>query len=79
MTEHGLDISPANLEAKLKLVPLIGQAAVIGDERPFVSALVVLEKAGHIGQVEAPKIFFPAIDTFLKGSFPAAAKTIKHP
>jgi proline iminopeptidase len=41
--------------------------------------LLVIEKAGHIGQVEAPEIFFPAIDTFLKGSFPAAAKTIKHP
>jgi pimeloyl-ACP methyl ester carboxylesterase len=41
--------------------------------------LLVIEKAGHIGQVEAPEIFFPAIDTFLQGSFPAAAKTIKHP
>ena len=41
--------------------------------------LLVIEKAGHIGQVEAPEIFFPAIDTFLKGGFPAAAKTIKHP
>jgi len=41
--------------------------------------LLVIEKAGHISQVEAPEIFFPAIDTFLKGSFPAAAKTIKHP
>ncbi len=40
--------------------------------------LLVIEKAGHIGQVEAPEIFFPAIETFLKGSFPAAAKTIKH-
>jgi len=39
----------------------------------------LLEKAGHISQVEAPEIFFPAIDTFLKGSFPAAGKTIKHP
>ena len=43
ITAGGKNISPANLEAKLKLVPLIGQAAVIGDQRPFVSALVVLE------------------------------------
>jgi long-chain acyl-CoA synthetase len=43
ITAGGKNISPANLEAKLKLVPLIGQAAVIGDARPFVSALVVLE------------------------------------
>jgi long-chain acyl-CoA synthetase len=43
ITAGGKNISPANLEAKLKLVPLIGQAAVVGDARPFVSALVVLE------------------------------------
>jgi long-chain acyl-CoA synthetase len=43
ITAGGKNVSPANLEAKLKLVPLIGQAAVIGDARPFVSALVVLE------------------------------------
>ncbi|MEO5837959.1 MAG: AMP-dependent synthetase/ligase [Acidimicrobiales bacterium] len=43
ITAGGKNISPANLEARLKLVPLIGQAAVIGDSRPFVSALVVLE------------------------------------
>jgi long-chain acyl-CoA synthetase len=43
ITAGGKNISPANLEAKLKLVPLIGQAAVIGDARPFVSALVVLD------------------------------------
>ncbi|HUP76746.1 MAG TPA: AMP-dependent synthetase/ligase [Acidimicrobiales bacterium] len=43
ITASGKNISPANLEAKLKLVPLIGQAAVVGDARPFMSALVVLE------------------------------------
>jgi long-chain acyl-CoA synthetase len=43
ITAGGKNISPANLEASLKLVPLVGQAAVIGDERPFVSALLVLE------------------------------------
>jgi long-chain acyl-CoA synthetase len=43
ITAGGKNISPSNLEASLKLVPLVGQAAVIGDERPFVSALLVLE------------------------------------
>ena len=32
-----------NLEAKLKMIPLVGQACAIGDNRPFVSALVVLD------------------------------------
>ena len=43
ITAGGKNISPANLEAALKSSPLIGQAAVIGDARPYVSALVVLD------------------------------------
>lgn len=39
--------------------------------------LFVIEKAGHMSQTEAPDIFFPAIDTFLKDSFPAEAKKIE--
>jgi long-chain acyl-CoA synthetase len=30
-------------EAALKMMPLVGQAIAIGDQRPFVSALVVLD------------------------------------
>ena len=43
ITAGGKNISPANLEALLKQHPLIGQAAVIGDRRPYVSALIVLD------------------------------------
>ena len=43
ITAGGKNISPANLEGALKMIPLVGQAAVIGDRRPFVSALVVLD------------------------------------
>jgi long-chain acyl-CoA synthetase len=40
----GKNMSPANIEATLKTSsPLIGQAAVIGDRRPFNSALIVLD------------------------------------
>jgi long-chain acyl-CoA synthetase len=49
ITAGGKNVSPANLEAKLKLVPLIGQAMAIGDNRPFVSALLVLDpEAAHV-------------------------------
>ena len=44
ITAGGKNISPANLEALLKQHPLVGQAAVIGDRRPFVSALIVLDQ-----------------------------------
>jgi long-chain acyl-CoA synthetase len=43
VTAGGKNISPANLEAALKMIPLVGQACAIGDHRPFVSALVVLD------------------------------------
>ncbi len=43
ITAGGKNLSPANLEANLKLIPLVGQACAIGDNRPFVSALVVLD------------------------------------
>jgi long-chain acyl-CoA synthetase len=43
ITAGGKNVSPANLEAALKSFPLIGQACVIGDGRPFVSALLVLD------------------------------------
>ncbi len=40
----GKNMSPANIEATLKTAsPLIGQAAVIGDARPFNTALIVLD------------------------------------
>jgi long-chain acyl-CoA synthetase len=43
ITAGGKNISPANLEAALKMIPLVAQAAAIGDNRPFVSALVALD------------------------------------
>jgi len=43
ITAGGKNISPANLEAALKTIPAIGQACAVGDQRPFVSALVVLD------------------------------------
>jgi long-chain acyl-CoA synthetase len=43
ITSGGKNISPANLEAALKTIPLIGQAAAIGDGRKFCSAILVLD------------------------------------
>lgn len=64
ITAGGKNISPANLEAALKTVPLIGQAAVIGDNRPFVSALVVID--GEVAPVWAARngIEFPNLEAF---------------
>jgi long-chain acyl-CoA synthetase len=43
ITAGGKNISPANIESMLKFHPLIGQACVIGDNRPYLTALLVLD------------------------------------
>jgi long-chain acyl-CoA synthetase len=43
ITAGGKNISPANLEALLKSLPLVGQACVIGDGRRYLVALLVLD------------------------------------
>ena len=40
--------------------------------------LLLIEKAGHLSHVERPDVFFPAVEMFLKGSFPAEAKKIER-
>src|SRR5712692_7702218 len=43
VTAGGKNIAPQNLENALKKSPLVSQALVIGDRRPYVAALVTLE------------------------------------
>ena len=43
ITSGGKNISPANLEAALKMIPIVGQACAIGDQRKYCSALLVLD------------------------------------
>jgi long-chain acyl-CoA synthetase len=58
ITAGGKNVSPANLEAALKMIPLVGQACAIGDQRPFVSALVVLDPDVAPGWAEREGIEF---------------------
>jgi proline iminopeptidase len=41
--------------------------------------LLLIEKSGHLSHIETPEIFFPAVESFLKGSFPAEAKKVARP
>lgn len=43
VTAGGKNVAPAALEDPLRANPLVGQAIVIGDQRPFVSALISLD------------------------------------
>jgi long-chain acyl-CoA synthetase len=42
ITSGGKNISPSNIESMLKSNPLISQVVVIGDKRPFLTALFTL-------------------------------------
>ncbi len=46
VTAGGKNVAPAPLEEKLREHPLVGQAVVVGDGRPFVAALVSLDPEG---------------------------------
>jgi long-chain acyl-CoA synthetase len=43
VTSGGKNVAPQNLENALKTSPLVSQALVVGDRRPFVAALITLE------------------------------------
>ena len=56
----GKNMSPANIEARIKTSsPLIGQACVIGDARPYNVALLVLDPDGALAFCKARNIDQP--------------------
>jgi long-chain acyl-CoA synthetase len=61
ITAGGKNLSPANLEASLKMIPLVGQACAIGDNRPFVGALVVLDPEVAAGWARSEGIEFSSL------------------
>lgn len=40
--------------------------------------LLLIKHAGHVSQVETPEVFFSAVETFLKGGFPAEGKIVSR-
>lgn len=46
ITSGGKNVAPAVLEDWLRAHPLVGQCMVVGDNRPYVAALVTLEPEG---------------------------------
>ena len=45
VTAGGKNVSPQNLENALKTAPLVSQALVLGDRRPYVTALITVDPA----------------------------------
>jgi long-chain acyl-CoA synthetase len=43
VTSYGKNISPEEIETRLRMEPIVSQAVVIGDGRPFLTALITLD------------------------------------
>ena len=43
ITAHGKNIAPQEIEARLRLEPFIAEAVVLGDARPYLTALITLD------------------------------------
>ncbi len=46
VTAGGKNVAPASLEDRLRAHPLVSQAMVVGDNRPFVGALIAVDPEG---------------------------------
>jgi long-chain acyl-CoA synthetase len=52
VTAGGKNVSPQNLENALKTNPLVSQALVVGDRRPYVAALITLVEGASRDEAE---------------------------
>ncbi|HSM66596.1 MAG TPA: AMP-dependent synthetase/ligase [Ilumatobacteraceae bacterium] len=48
VTAAGKNVAPAPLEDRLRAHPLVSQAVVVGDQRPFVAALITIDEAAFV-------------------------------
>ncbi|MFL5918936.1 MAG: AMP-dependent synthetase/ligase [Gaiellaceae bacterium] len=56
VTAGGKNVAPQNLENALKTHPLVSQALVVGDRRPFVAALITLAEGVNAGDADVQAI-----------------------
>lgn len=77
------DLLPQLAAVKAPVLVIHGTADVISQRSSEFWAsgypnarLLVFEKSGHMSHVEQPSLFFPAVETFLKGRFPDAARKV---
>jgi long-chain acyl-CoA synthetase len=61
VTSGGLNVAPQPIENRLRADPLVGQAVVIGDRRPYPVALIALDpaEAGRMAHGRGPVIDDP--------------------
>src|SRR5262249_55144218 len=75
ITSGGKNISPAQIENLLRVHPVIGYAVAIGDRRPYVTALVVLDEEAAPAWAKAHGIQAPDLATLAE--HPAALAAVQ--
>jgi long-subunit acyl-CoA synthetase (AMP-forming) len=64
ITAGGENISPSNLENLLKAHPLVAQACVVGDRRPYPAALIVIDGEVAPGWAAAHSLPYTTLERF---------------
>lgn len=77
ITAGGKNIAPKNIEAALKDIPGVSQAVVIGDRRPFLSALITLDPEG-VAKL-APGAVEPSTDPKVKAELQRLIDELVNP
>jgi long-chain acyl-CoA synthetase len=59
VTAGGKNVAPQNLENALKTHPIVSQALVVGDNRPYIVALLTLdpETTSSLGAPDSPEVY----------------------
>ncbi|WP_010523763.1 long-chain fatty acid--CoA ligase [Nesterenkonia sp. F] len=87
VTAGGKNIHPAPLEERIRLCPLVAQAVVVGDDRPFVAALITLDAeavaswsaaAGHEQMSLAEAAEHPEVRDQVQQAVDAANETVSR-
>jgi long-chain acyl-CoA synthetase len=88
VTAGGKNVAPSGLEDTIKSNPLVSQAMVVGDQRPFIGALVTIDEEffptwkTQRGKPEQATVADLAGDPDLRGEIQAAVdeanKTVSH-
>ncbi|MGI9015991.1 MAG: AMP-dependent synthetase/ligase [Euzebya sp.] len=64
VTSSGKNISPVEIEEKLKQHPLVGQVMAVGDNRNYIAALIVLDPEAAAGWASRNDIPFSSLAAF---------------
>ena len=87
VTAAGKNVAPAPLEDRLRAHPLISQAVVIGDGRPFISAMIALDEEalqewaaanGHEGEPMHALVIDPALRTAIQSAVDDANSSVSR-